>query len=178
VKYWLTVRYESEIARLRRELEARGGAGVVEPPEGSKPAEYERSMYPPALGAAPSNGDSRTFHHSTLSQEYLTGTVRSPYPPPGLRGVDDRERDRQDRDRVVSDRSRNPNQNQNPAQTPTQPPTQSQQIASPPVQLSDLDPDNVSRELKKEGGDWVAVWSSQSKKLLDVSLVHTLNHET
>lgn len=50
--------------------------------------------------------------------------------------------------------------------------------ASPPVLLSDLDPDNVSRELKKEGSDWFAVWSSQSKKILDVGLVHTLNHET
>lgn len=49
---------------------------------------------------------------------------------------------------------------------------------SPPVLLSDLDPDNVSRELKKEGSDWFAVWSSQSKKILDVGLVHTLNHET
>jgi glucose repression regulatory protein TUP1 len=44
--------------------------------------------------------------------------------------------------------------------------------------LSDLDPENVSRELKKEGPDWFAVWSSQSKKQLDVQLVHTLNHET
>jgi hypothetical protein len=160
-------------------LEARGGAGVVDPPEGSKPAEYERSMYPPALGAGPTNGDSRTSYLYNVLQN-LTGTVRSPYPPPGIRGVDDRERDRQDRDRVVSDRSRNPNPSANPAPTPTQPQpqSQSQQIASPPVLLSDLDPDNVSRELKKEGGDWVAVWSSQSKKLLDVSLVHTLNHET
>jgi glucose repression regulatory protein TUP1 len=49
---------------------------------------------------------------------------------------------------------------------------------SPPALLSDLDPDNVSRELKKEGSDWFAVWSSQSKKQLDVSLTHTLNHET
>ena len=49
---------------------------------------------------------------------------------------------------------------------------------SPPVLLSDLDPDNVSRELKKEGSDWCAVWSSQAKKQLDVTLVHTLSHET
>lgn len=139
--------YEAEIARLRRELEARGGGGVAEPPEGSKPAEYERSMYPPALGAPPSNGDS----------------LRSPYPPPGLR-TDDRER--QDRDRVVSDRDTTRGRVVAPA------------VSSPPTLLSDLDPDNVSRELKKEGGDWVAVWSSQSKKMLDVSLVHTLNHET
>jgi glucose repression regulatory protein TUP1 len=52
------------------------------------------------------------------------------------------------------------------------------QAPSPPELLSDLDPDNVSRELKKEGSDWFAVWSSQSKKMLDVGLVHTLNHET
>ena len=64
-------RYESEIARLRRELEARGGAGVTEPPEGSKPAEYETSMYPPALGAAPSNGDSRMspFPASSMTED-------------------------------------------------------------------------------------------------------------
>lgn len=51
-------------------------------------------------------------------------------------------------------------------------------VNSPPVLLSDLDPENVSRELKKEGSDWFAVWSSQNKKLLDVTLVHTLSHET
>ena len=90
-------------------------------------------------------------------------SVRSPYPPPGLR-TDDRER--QDRDRVVSDRDTTRGRVVAPAPS------------SPPTLLSDLDPDNVSRELKKEGGDWVAVWSSQSKKMLDVSLVHTLNHET
>jgi glucose repression regulatory protein TUP1 len=155
-------RYEAEIARLRRELEARGGGGVAEPPEGSKPAEYERSMYPTALGAPPSNGDSRMSPSSKLHGQRLT-SVRSPYPPPGLR-TDDRER--QDRDRVVSDR-------ETPRGRVVAPP-----ISSPPTLLSDLDPDNVSRELKKEGGDWVAVWSSQSKKMLDVSLVHTLNHET
>jgi hypothetical protein len=81
------VRYEAEIARLRRELEARGGAGVTEPPEGSKPTtEYERPMYPPALGAPPLNGDagmSRPFHEisirKTLKQQddHLT-----PHPSP------------------------------------------------------------------------------------------------
>lgn len=49
---------------------------------------------------------------------------------------------------------------------------------SPPVHLSDLDPDNVSRELRKEGSDWQAMWSSQMRKQLDVTLVHTLEHET
>jgi hypothetical protein len=60
VKGLTQFRYEAEIARLRRELEARGGAGVTEPPEGSKPSgEFERpSMYPPALGAPTLNGES------------------------------------------------------------------------------------------------------------------------
>lgn len=98
-----------------------------------------------------------------LNHGQVLTSVRSPYPPPGLR-TDDRER--QDRDRVVSDREAPRGRVVAPAAT------------SPPTLLSDLDPDNVSRELKKEGGDWVAVWSSQSKKMLDVSLVHTLNHET
>jgi glucose repression regulatory protein TUP1 len=51
-------------------------------------------------------------------------------------------------------------------------------VPSPPDLLSDLDPENVSRELKKEGSDWFAVWSSQAKRQLDVGLVHTLVHET
>ncbi|RSH78482.1 general transcription repressor [Apiotrichum porosum] len=49
---------------------------------------------------------------------------------------------------------------------------------SPPPHLSDLDPDNVSRELKKEGSDWFAIWSQTTKKVLDVSLVHSLVHDT
>ncbi|CAD6580986.1 MAG: proteinral transcription repressor, partial [Tremellales sp. Tagirdzhanova-0007] len=80
---------------------------------------------------------------------------RSPYPPPIARsGSADTERDRR-------------------APRPSSYPP-----LSPPALLSDLDPDNVSRELKKEGSDWFAVWSSQSKKQLDVTLVHTLSHET
>jgi glucose repression regulatory protein TUP1 len=76
--------------------------------------------------------------------------------PPSA-GIDRRDRERErERDRVA------------PLNAPP----------SPPALLSDLDPDNVSRELKKEGSDWFAVWSSQSKKQLDVSLTHTLNHET
>ncbi|KLT38664.1 WD40 repeat-like protein [Cutaneotrichosporon oleaginosum] len=49
---------------------------------------------------------------------------------------------------------------------------------SPTPLLSDLDPENVSRELKKEGSDWFAIWSPKVKKQLDVSLVHSLGHDT
>ncbi|ORX38718.1 WD40-repeat-containing domain protein [Kockovaella imperatae] len=134
--------YEAEIARLKRELEARGGsaAAIAGPGSPSRLGESDRPSYPrPELpgslaggGPPPLNGESG----------------RSPYPPPAGAGA------------VSTDRRERPH--------PT----------SPPSLLSDLDPENVSRELKKEGSDWFAVWSSQSKKQLDVSLVHTLSHET
>jgi glucose repression regulatory protein TUP1 len=90
-----------------------------------------------------------------LALMLMTLTARSPYPPPGSRPESaDRERERR------------------------APITSSYATTSPPALLSDLDPENVSRELKKEGSDWFAVWSSQSKKQLEISLVHTLSHET
>jgi glucose repression regulatory protein TUP1 len=145
---------------------------VAEPPEGSKPSEYERPMYPPALGAPPLNGDSGESLTGLLAVGTLILTPsigRSPYPPPsGLRGQEERERGGERERERERDRPAGNNDRALSRQVP----------ASPPTLLSDLDPENVSRELKKEGSDWVAVWSSQSKKMLDVSLVHTLNHET
>jgi glucose repression regulatory protein TUP1 len=41
----------------------------------------------------------------------------------------------------------------------------------------DLDPHNVPAELKKEGSDWFAVFNPKVKRVLDVTLVHTLMHE-
>lgn len=41
----------------------------------------------------------------------------------------------------------------------------------------DLDPLHVPPELKKEGSDWFAVFNGKVKRVLDVSLVHTLMHE-
>lgn len=42
----------------------------------------------------------------------------------------------------------------------------------------DMELANVPPELKKEGSDWFAVFSPKGKKGLDVSLVHTLMHES
>jgi general transcriptional corepressor TUP1 len=41
----------------------------------------------------------------------------------------------------------------------------------------DVDVLNVPPELKKEGSDWFAVFNSKVKRVLDVSLAHTLIHE-
>ncbi len=41
----------------------------------------------------------------------------------------------------------------------------------------DLDPHNVPGEFKKEGSDWFAIFNHKVKRVLDVTLVHTLMHE-
>lgn len=43
---------------------------------------------------------------------------------------------------------------------------------------SDLDPDEVPKDLKKEGSDWLAIFNPKVKRALDVNLVHTLMHES
>lgn len=43
--------------------------------------------------------------------------------------------------------------------------------------VSDIDPDSSVKELKKEGSDWLAIWSPTAKRAIDVGLVHTLVHE-
>ncbi|GLB45212.1 putative anaphase-promoting complex subunit 4 WD40 domain [Lyophyllum shimeji] len=42
----------------------------------------------------------------------------------------------------------------------------------------DLDIHTVPPELKKEGSDWFAIFNPNTKRVLDVSLVHTLMHES
>lgn len=44
--------------------------------------------------------------------------------------------------------------------------------------LSELDPEEVPKDLKKEGSDWWAIFNPKVKRMLDVNLVHTLMHES
>ncbi|WOO78624.1 Transcriptional repressor rco-1 [Vanrija pseudolonga] len=141
--------YEAEIARLRRELENRG-------PPGNGPAPTSPPHLPPASGPE-GNERGSGYPSAQLPGPPLNGAdasaSRSPYPPASIPRPLSTTVDRKESRSV----------------TPTR---------SPPTLLSDLDPDNVSRELKKEGSDWFAIWSSHSKKQLDVSLVHSLVHDT
>jgi len=53
-------------------------------------------------------------------------------------------------------------------------------LGGPPAPTSfpdDLDIHSVAPELKKEGSDWFAIFNPKVKRVLDVSLVHTLMHE-
>ncbi|EST04978.1 WD40 repeat [Kalmanozyma brasiliensis GHG001] len=44
--------------------------------------------------------------------------------------------------------------------------------------LSDMDPDEIPKDLKKEGADWLAIFNPKIKRTLDVNLVHTFLHES
>jgi general transcriptional corepressor TUP1 len=44
--------------------------------------------------------------------------------------------------------------------------------------LGDLDPDRLPAALKKSGYDWFCIFNQQVPRLLDVDLVHTLQHES
>ena len=43
--------------------------------------------------------------------------------------------------------------------------------------LDDLDQSTLPPEFRKEGSDWTAIFNPKAKRILDVSLVHTLAHE-
>ena len=43
--------------------------------------------------------------------------------------------------------------------------------------LDDLDQSTLPPEFRKEGSDWTATFNPKAKRVLDVSLVHTLPHE-
>ncbi|KAG6327677.1 hypothetical protein ID866_11412 [Astraeus odoratus] len=45
------------------------------------------------------------------------------------------------------------------------------------AEVNDLDPFIVPPEFKKEGPDWFAIFNPKVKRVLDVSLMHTLKHE-
>jgi len=46
-----------------------------------------------------------------------------------------------------------------------------------PMFLADLNRFTLPREFKKEGSDWFATFNPKVKRVLDVSLVHTLAHK-
>lgn len=41
-----------------------------------------------------------------------------------------------------------------------------------------FDPETVTRDLKKEGSDWMTMFNPNVKRVLDVGLVHTLVHDS
>ncbi|KAL1742583.1 WD40-repeat-containing domain protein [Schizophyllum fasciatum] len=59
------------------------------------------------------------------------------------------------------------------ASTPAPPP-----VSSGASFLDDLDSADIPPEFRKEGSDWYAIFNPNTKRVLDVSLMHSLMHET
>ncbi|KAL9122973.1 MAG: hypothetical protein Q9187_000457 [Circinaria calcarea] len=60
---------------------------------------------------------------------------------------------------------------------PTPPPQQSR-VLDVGNMLADLDPDRLGPHQKREGEDWFAVFNPRVPRVLDVGLVHNLQHES
>jgi general transcriptional corepressor TUP1 len=117
--------------------------------------------------------------------------------PPPTPGAAERERERDIREREREQRERERDRDRDYPMADAPPPSaggnsSSQNNSSvapyvrvgPPSAFSEaeflegIDPNNVPPELKKEGGDWFAVWNPKAKRVLDVNLVHTLSHDS
>ena len=57
------------------------------------------------------------------------------------------------------------------------PASMQQPSSHPPTPSSEMTPDTLPKENKKEGSDWVTMYNPKVKKTLDVELVHTLMHD-
>ncbi|KAK9474107.1 WD40-repeat-containing domain protein [Dipodascopsis tothii] len=197
--------YEEEINRLKRELEARGGHV---PPTASAPMLSQASMAggqappPPSLGQSTSNvfgGIMSGQSGPSLAppqQEGMHG--QGPPPPPGLQpGMSQ-----------VPPQSMAPQQgqppqpgyssgymngyHQGPAPTPggqltpqsraleQRSPHLTRASPGPPAgnNLADLDFDRVPNEYKKQASDWFVIYNDRAPRLLDVDLMHTLDHHS
>ncbi|KAI9677594.1 MAG: general transcription repressor [Caeruleum heppii] len=219
-------KYDDEITRLHRELEARGGPAqpphVGGPPHNAGPSQPP----PPSIGHGPSN----LFGGIMANQGGQGGPGLAP-PPPDQQGPPPPHQMPQPPPAVQQ-------QGPPPAQQPTYPgyqgppavngyaaqppqptaspgpgkgrpraplgpatpqqnqpapyrdPRASPQIAQPtppPPQhvvanvgnvLADLDFDRLPAHQKKEGNDWFAVFNPRVQRVLDVDLVHTLQHDS
>ena len=67
------------------------------------------------------------------------------------------------------------NANDNGSSTPNHPTKSGSKELEKPVEF---DPETVTKDLKKEGSDWMTMFNPNVKRVLDVGLVHTLVHDS
>ena len=196
--------YEDEVARLRRELDSArsdqqgsggGGGGATTTTTTTSPS--QTALQPPSLGGSSAlfggatNGDNLSNHTAAAAATTKRGR-ETPLPGVGGGAVSPSQQQQQQQQKRSKLPSTTPSstaapliapstqqQQQQTAQslvpTPSAPPTTHATTVTP--SLSDTDPDTVSRDLKKEGDDWFAIFNANIKpRQLDVSLIHTFEH--
>lgn len=183
--------YEEEIKRLRHMLDSRGPDGG--PSAGGAPPHLPTSNAgPPHLASGGSKGGAPPAFGAPPGA-YRNGYERERGPSSGegaaakrLR-MDDRERDGRygppspgmERDRDGRPLPKKEAGYPYPARDHEPSPAPNAAAGNTSLaNLSELDPEEVPKELKKEGSDWWAIFNPKVKRQLDVSLVHTLMHES
>ncbi|KAK9455287.1 WD40-repeat-containing domain protein [Dipodascopsis uninucleata] len=202
--------YEEEIARLKRELEARGGhvpaalppsqqsgpvpqSGQVPPPPSLShssnsvfsgimsgqpssalaPPQQDSSIHqqsqqnapggqPPGMGQVPPQG---MLPQAQPPAGYGSSSYMNGYHNPTQAGVPAASNAQMSQSRVVDTRSS---------------PHISRASPGPPAgnNLADLDFDRVPNEYKKQANDWFVIYNDRAPRILDVDLVHTLDHHS
>ncbi|KAI4278414.1 MAG: hypothetical protein L6R35_006097, partial [Caloplaca aegaea] len=182
-------RYEEDIARLRHELEARGGPPSHVNISGLPPHAGVPQPQPPSIGHGPSNlfggimanppgqgapglvpptqdqGQQQVPPaHQIGSAQGLQQNSFGGYPPAhGVNGA-------------PSSSYPDPRPSPQLGRPPSPPP---QHQGHPVINnLADLDVESLRPEQKREGPDWFAIFNPRIPRVLDVDLVHTLNHDS
>ncbi|KAL8694513.1 MAG: hypothetical protein Q9218_000843 [Villophora microphyllina] len=214
-------RYEEDIARLRHELEARGGPPSHVSISGLPPHTGVPQPQPPAIGHGPSNlfggimanppgqgapglvpptqeqqqQQGPPSHQMGASQGLQQGNFGGYPPTHGVNGGYNPQPPQTTaspgpaKNRV----NRGPPGPSTPHQAPAnsypdpRPSPQLGRPPSPPLQhqghqiinnLADLELESLRPEQKREGNDWFAIFNPRIPRVLDVDLVHTLNHDS
>ncbi|KAG5520232.1 hypothetical protein PMAC_001310 [Pneumocystis sp. 'macacae'] len=61
---------------------------------------------------------------------------------------------------------------------PPVPPAPPVSLGQNSMSIADMDPDMVPREFKKEGNDWTVLFNPNVSRVLDINLIHTLDHQS
>jgi glucose repression regulatory protein TUP1 len=166
--------YEAEIRMLRHELDSRGVQTIPSHIGGPAAAHTAPAQAPPpALGHGPSN----------LFGGIMTNPPGyGPPPPPTASPGPGKGRGRvppgpgtpQQTHLAYPDPRASP---QIPRPTPPNPPL-GRTAERPGNMLANWNPDDLPPSQKREGSDWYAVFNPEVQRVLDVELVHHLNHDS
>ncbi|KLP11828.1 putative transcriptional repressor rco-1 [Fusarium fujikuroi] len=144
----LKQKYEDEISALRHQLEA-ARKGGIQPGIPGPPQHAAPSQQPPSI--APGNG----LFTRPGAVGPATPQVNTPVPYPGS---------------AASPQVSHPTPEHGRMGGPHAPAVGNA--------LGDLEVDSVAPHNKKTGQDWYAIFNPQVQRVLDVDLVHSLNHES
>jgi glucose repression regulatory protein TUP1 len=161
--------YEAEIRMLRHELEQRGVQPVT---SHIAPAQHTGPQaQPPSLGHGPSN----LFGGIMTNQ----GGYGPPPPPTASPGPGKSRRTAPGPATPQQTQIAYPDPRASPQIPRPTPPNQSLVRADRPGNmLANWDPADLPASQKREGSDWYAVFNPEVQRVLDVDLVHHLNHDS